>query len=140
LNLFKFYFSFFLSIIYDCFLSDILLLSLSFTFDIISDVTLSKLVCNSAIFDVPFGKLLIFSFAILLNESNFSISLSKSACSLGVIILSFLISFILLITFVCASLVSAFAFFSSVTCFVCLRYLLCNLKHNSILIIFFLLR
>src|SRR5699024_9842101 len=112
-KLLELYLSFILSIPNDCFLSDIPLLSISFTFDIISDVTLSKLVCNSAIFDVLFGKLLIFSFAILLNESNFSISLSKSACSLGVIKPSFLISFILLITFVCAALASAIAFLAS---------------------------
>ena len=71
---------------------------------------LSNLVCNPLIFAVPLGKLLIFPFAIRFNESNFSISLSKSACSLGVIRPSFLISFILLMIFVCAALASAITF------------------------------
>ena len=79
---------------------------------------LSNLVCNPLIFAVPLGKLLIFPFAIRFNESNFSISLSKSACSLGVIRPSFLISFILLMIFVCAALASAIAFLAYETCFV----------------------
>src|SRR5699024_12760222 len=95
---------------------NLLLLFLLFTF--VTAVILSILDCKSLIFAVLLGKLVTFSVAIRLNESNFSISLSKSACSLGVIRPSFLISFVLLLIFVCAAFASAIAFLASDTCFV----------------------